>query len=522
MPARELRPYQVDALRAIRDTVGQGVRRLVVQAPTGAGKTRVAADIVEGAQRKGNRLAFVVSSISLVDQTVEAFYAEGIRDVGVIQANHERTDWSKPVQVCSIQTVHSRKAYPEAQVVVIDECHVLHKAHVKWMIDPAWEKVPFIGLSATPWTKGLGKYFESLLVMSRTDELIKEGYLSPFRVYAADHPDLSNVKIVLGDYHEGQLSAVMRAEGLTANVIETWRSRWNKDKTLCFGVDCAHAQALQARFHDAGISCGYQDANTPSAERAVIKRKFHSGEYRVVCNVGTLTTGVDWDVRCLILARPTKSEMLFVQIIGRSLRTAEGKEHAIILDHTDTTSRLGFVTDIHHEMLDGGRLDTTKKILRKPALPKPCPQCTCLIPVGAKTCPACGFERKIISDVHEREGQLVEIEGYSKKKAPPRGKGQTNDRLFPYSAQEKMRFFAQLRGYALMKGYAEGWAAHKFKSKFYDWPPRQWKNVTPMTPGPEVVSYIRSQMIAWINSKAAQDEAKRRERPAGGAGSTAT
>src|SRR5262252_4823609 len=274
---KELRPYQAQALLDLRSTVAQGVLRVVVQAPTGAGKTRVAADIVQGAQRKGNKLAFVVSSLSLIDQAVEMFYAEGIKDVGVIQAEHIRTDWSQPVQVCSIDTIRSRKAYPEAQVVVIDECHRLYKAHIAWMgrlgrhnkgeerivnAAPGWEKVPFIGLSATPWTKGLGRYFESLLVMSTTQELIDLGYLSKFKVFAADHPDLSGVKDVAGDYHEGQLSAVMRENALVANIIETWRTRWNQDKTLVFGVDCAHAQALQARFLDAGISAGYQDANT--------------------------------------------------------------------------------------------------------------------------------------------------------------------------------------------------------------------------------------------------------------------
>src|SRR5215475_9615677 len=431
---KELRPYQEECLQAIRQTVAQRVFRLVVQAPTGSGKTLVAATIVEGARRKGNRLTFCVPAIQLIDQAVEMFFSEGIRDIGVIQANHPMTNWACPVQVASIQTIRSRGKYPESQVVVIDECHQLHKAHVKWLQDPEWQNVPFIGLSATPWTRGLGRYFESLLVMSTTQELIDLGYLSRFKVYAADHPNLAGVKIVAGDYHEGQLSAVMRENALVANIIETWRTRWNQDKTLVFGVDCAHAQALQARFLDAGINTAYQDANTSAADRAAIKRGFHNGSYRVVCNIGTLTTGVDWDVRCLVLARPTKSEMLFVQIVGRCLRTAEGKDHALILDHTDTTARLGFVTDIHHEHLSMGKLDQNKAVKRSPPLPKPCPQCALLMPPGMKVCPSCGFERKIVSDVYEREGQLVEFTGGFRKK------GQTNAKQLPYTYEEKARF----------------------------------------------------------------------------------
>src|ERR1017187_4940545 len=103
----ELRPYQLEALDNIRASVRGGVRRLVVQAATGAGKTKIAAAIVSSALDKGHRVAFCVPAISLVDQTMESFYHEEIRDVGVIQANHEMTDWSKPVQICSIQTIQS-------------------------------------------------------------------------------------------------------------------------------------------------------------------------------------------------------------------------------------------------------------------------------------------------------------------------------------------------------------------------------------------------------------------------------
>src|SRR5258706_16333960 len=128
----ELWDHQAKALDALRQSIAQGVRRIVMQAPTGAGKTRVAAEIVEGAIRKGNRMAFVVNAIGLIDQAVEAFYAEGIRDIGVIQANHSMTDWAKPVQVCSIQTLKSRQAYPQEKIDVIDQCHPLHTLHKQW------------------------------------------------------------------------------------------------------------------------------------------------------------------------------------------------------------------------------------------------------------------------------------------------------------------------------------------------------------------------------------------------------
>src|SRR5439155_12036812 len=110
----------------------------------------------------------------------------------------------------------------------------------------------------------------------------------------------------------------------------------------------------QQKFLEEDIPAEYIDCYTEAPERKAIAERFHAGEVKVVCNVGCLTTGVDWDVRCIILARPTRSEMLYVQLVGRGLRTADGKTEALILDHSDNHVRLGFVTDIHYDELDQG------------------------------------------------------------------------------------------------------------------------------------------------------------------------
>jgi superfamily II DNA or RNA helicase len=493
----ELRPYQVEAMDNIRATVKAGVKRMVVQAATGSGKTKIAAAIVDGAMRKGNRTAFVVPAISLIDQTLESFWDEEIRDVGVIQANHERTDWSRPVQVCSIQTIQSRGAWPEAKTVIFDECHRLHETHKRWLADEAWKAIPFIGLSATPWTRGLGKYFESLLVAATTDDLIKRGYLSPFRVFATGHPDLSAVRTVAGDYHEGELSEAMQGGTLTADIVRTWQEKWGKDKTLCFGVDKAHAKSIQERFQQAGITCGYQDAETPADERRDIKRKFHNGDYQIVSNIQTLTTGIDWDVRCLIMARPTKSEMLYVQIVGRALRTAVGKDAALILDHSDTTQRIGFVTDVHHEHLDDGK--PQRKAKPRVRLPKECKKCAFLKPAGVRICPNCGFKPEPVSNVYEQDGELVEVTGGHKLNGKRR-------RPEDWSPMQRLQFFAELKAYSAEHGYKPGWAAFKFKEKFGNWPPRDFEHVAPaeMMSAP-TISWIRSRNIAWHKSKKANE-----------------
>ena len=485
---RELRDYQVRGLNALRQTVGHGVKRIAIQLPTGGGKTLCAATIASGALRKGNRLAFVVPRISLIDQTVEEFYKEEIRDVGVIQANHPLTDWSKPIQVCSIDTVRSKGVFPDASVVIFDEAHLFYEAHKQWMA--AKPETVFIALSATPWTVGLGKYFDTLLVISTTKELIAQGWLSPFRVFAAAHPDLTGVKIIAGEYHEGQLSDAMQQGTLVADIVRTWKEKWGKNKTLAFAVDCAHAKAIQARFEEAGIACGYQDASTPLDERAEIKRKFHSSDFPVVVSVGTLTLGVDWDVRCISYCRPTRSEMSFVQSIGRALRLAAGKQYALILDHSDTTQRLGFVTDIHHDQLNMGRDKT--KAERKAPLPKECKSCGFLKPPRVSLCPNCGFKAEIFSSISERDGDLVEITNGRTRQSSKR----------EYTMAEKAQFYAGLKAYGIAHGRKEGWAAHSFKDKFGVWPDWSIKEIPPAPyPSMMVTMWVKSRNIAWAKSK---------------------
>lgn len=489
---KTLWPHQSETLDALRQSVRQGVNRIVIQSPTGSGKTVLAAQIAEGALRKGKTLAFVVSHLSLIDQVLEEFASEGIRDVGIVQQDHQLTDWSKPIQLCSIQTLRSRGAYPKSAVVIFDECHVLHRFHKQWLRDSNWQRVPFIGLSATPWARGLGNYFDSLLVAATTQELIAKGLLSKFRVFATGHPDLSDVKVTAGDYQEDQLSAAMQKGTLVADIVRTWKEKWGKDKTFIFAVDCAHAKALQARFIEAGIPCGYQDARTSMADRAEIKRQFHNGEIKAIANVGTLTIGVDYDVRCLVLARPTRSEMLYVQIVGRALRTAPGKESAIILDHSDTTSRLGFVTDIHHDHLCNGRVQDRAKH-RKP-LPRACPKCDCLIPRRDGICVNCGakIERQV-SGIIERDGELFELTNGRRPRS--------NGRIRKYTMEEKAVFLSGLKQIGLDRGYKSGWALNKYREKFKAWPDWTIKDTIPAEPTMEIKQWVRHTQIKWAMSR---------------------
>jgi DNA repair protein RadD len=481
-----LRPHQERLLDQLDAALAQDCTRIVAQAPTGFGKTIVAAHRLRLLQDAGKRAIFIVPALSLIDQSVEKLYAEGVRDVGVIQANHMLTNYARPIQVASVQTLQ-RREMPPADEIIIDEVHRWYQFYPKLLGDPRYVATPIIGLTATPWTKGLGKHFNRLIVGSTTAELIKAGYLSKFRAFAPASPDLTGVRTMAGDYHEGDLGEAMNKTVLVADVVTTWLERAQDRPTLCFAVDRAHAKNLQQQFLQAEVSAEYIDCYTESAERNAIAKRLHAGEVRVVCNVGCLTTGIDWDVRCIILARPTKSEILYVQMIGRGLRTADGKADCLILDHSDNHSRLGFVTDIHHDELDQGKEKLSTRAPREEALPKKCPKCAFLRPLRVLACPCCGFIPVPQAKAVHRDGELVELAARGAIIAP--------------SAEDRSSFYRELRAVAQLRGYRDGWVGHKYKEKFGAFPPWDYRSLPPKAPSDATFRWVKSRTIAWAKSQ---------------------
>jgi superfamily II DNA or RNA helicase len=450
----KLRDYQTRAIAELRTALGSGSKRPVVQSPTGSGKTVIAAAIINMARAKDKRVLFCVPALSLIDQTVERFRQNGIFEIGVMQGQHEMTDYAQPVQVCSVQTL-ARRTIPAADLVIIDEAHVMFKLYEDWMNRPEWKHVPFIGLTATPWAKGMGApgRWDHLIIGSTLSELIELGHLSDFRCYAPAHPNLDGIKTVAGDYDLKGLGHAMDKQALVADIVSTWLERGEGRSTICFAVNRVHAKHIQTQFIDAGVAAEYMDAYTDLDDRADIVKRFENGDVQVICNVGVLTTGFDADVRCIILARPTKSEILYVQMIGRGLRTADGKADCLILDHSDTTMRLGFVTDIGTNQLHDGTAN--RQVVEKTApLPKECPSCAFLKPPKARKCPACGFEPIAKSDVQVSDGELLELTRNGKVKAEK------------FTMEQKQDWYRQLILHAHLRGYKPGWAYWAFKDKF--------------------------------------------------------
>lgn len=471
-----LRPHQIAALDLLRGSLRAGRRRPVLQIATGGGKTVVAAAIVEGALLKGRTVTFVVPALDLIDQTVAAFEREGINHIGVVQADHPRTDPTAPVQVASVQTLARRQPGP-ADVIIVDEAHIRFASLSKWM--QAWSHVPFIGLSATPWSRGLGKDFDDLLIAATTRDLIRDGYLSPFRVFAPSAPDLRGVRTVAGDYHGGDLSNAMSASGLVGDVVGEWQRRAADLPTLVFGVDRSHGRRLTEEFAAAGVAVAYVDGTSSREERERIKAAFQTGAIRVIVSVATMTTGVDLDVRCIVLARPTQSEILHTQIVGRGLRTAPGKERCIIIDNAGNHVRLGFVVDIYHDHLDDGQ-GRPKAPSTTTAQPVACPKCTALRPPTRTSCPACGdTPAPAARPVVHVAGTLREM------RKPP---------ALP-SLEERQAWYSQLLWIARHRNYKPTWVGCQFKARFGAWPRGLVDRIA--RPGPDVLAHVQASRDAF-------------------------
>lgn len=404
-----LYPHQRRAIREIRVAIAKRGARVVLSCPTAGGKTRIAAEIIRAMLKQGKRVTFTAPKLEIINQTVDRLIEAGVPSskVGVIQAQHERTDASRPVQVASVQTV-ARRDFPKTDLVIIDECHEQFETIRRWM--GAAKKVPFLGLSATPWARGMAdNWTNGVIEVGDTQSLIGAGVLCDFRVFLRERYDTRTLHIRNGDYVRNELNEAAKDARVTADIIKSWKKHGQSRPTVAFCVSREHAESLTKRFTAANITAAYMDADTPEKMRADIRARFHAGEIKVICNVGVLTTGADWNIGCIIMARPTQSKILFVQIIGRGLRNPPGKTDCLILDHTNNHELHGRVTDIEAEGLRGAEVKDADYFRSRGPVVTQCEACSGDVALNALKCPHCEapMPRSVLE---EREHiQMVEI-----------------------------------------------------------------------------------------------------------------
>ena len=483
-----LRDYQRDGLDSLREGIKQGHRAQLLYAPTGAGKTEIAIALMEYSRRMGRRSAMIMDRIVLCNQTSTRLDSYGIEH-GVLQASHWRYRPAERIQVCSAQTLEKRKSFPGLDLLIVDEAHQIRKATAKFI--DAHPTIKVIGLSATPFTKGLGNVFTNVVNTVTTKDLVDTGMLVPLKVFIAREIDMSGAKKIAGEWSDAE--ATERGIKITGDVVNEWIKKTHEiygcaRKTIVFAASVAHGADLASKFNEAGynfVPISYMDTDEYKKE---VFEDFAKPDTRIngLIAVDILTKGFDVPDVCIgISARPfSKSLSSHIQQMGRVMRMHPSKDFAVWIDHGGNYVRFREDWDsIYAEGagdLDDGREKPKKEPTVKEKDAAKCPRCGSIWG-NSDICSHCGFKRERRGNIIEKVGELVELEGKTVGKA------------------DKQTFYSELLYMVKNRGYKEGWAAWKYKEKFGVFPRALEK--TERIPSMQTLNWLKSKAIAFAKRK---------------------
>ena len=415
------REFQTNAHGALRQGFREGHKNQLIMAPTGSGKTYLGLRICREAIQKGKRAVFLCDRTTLINQTSEVADKYGLHDHGIIQAKHWRRNDSL-LQIASVQTSAKRAYWPKMDVLVVDEAHTAYKAWTEYAMSTG---AAVIGLSATPFTVGLGKIFTNLINATTMHELTQNGVLVPMRIFSCHKPDMTGAATAGGEWTDK--AAEERGMDIIGDVVDDWQRYGENRKTIVFGSTIKHCEELAKQFINAGIMAAVFTSETTTKEREDLLKEYRkpTSHLKVLISVEALAKGFDVpDVGCICDARPLrKSLSTAIQMWGRGLRSSPetGKKDCHLLDFSGNIIR--FFEDFNEvyfngldKLDDGEKLD--KEIRKKEEFEaKGCPKCG-YTPFH-KRCMACGFE-KVSQQISEAlPGHMKEIfigEGKNKKK----------------------------------------------------------------------------------------------------------
>jgi DNA repair protein RadD len=498
--ALDLRDYQLRAIDALRSNIRAGKRRQVLVMPTGGGKTVVAAAMIKSAAQKGMRSLFLAHRRELIDQTVDKLAMFGVQ-AGVIMASDPRRDDYLPVQVASVQTLARRAQRPHADLIIVDECHHATSESYRKVID-AYPNATIIGLTATPWRSdkiGLADIYETSVLAATPAELMRGGALVNYDAFAYDSPDLHKVRVTMGEFNQKDLALACNTSVLVGNVVREYLAHAPGRRAILFPVNIEHSKSLVAEFRSAGVSAEHVDCNTPAEIRADVMNRFRYGDVMMLSSVGVLTEGFDAPAaEVCILARPTQSLSLHLQMIGRVLRPSPstGKTSALIHDHAGNCMRHGFPDDERDYSLTA----TPKSVIDRMT----CPAChgifaglrrcgkrgkcaeACVAGFAGETkathCPKCNEfinlpeEREASGDGKDRE-QVDGVRLSKEQIQKLRENGIRADlsdiqitRAAKATAEQKAAEYKRLLEVAQRKGFNKGFAAHAYRETFGKFP----------------------------------------------------
>lgn len=353
---RELRPYQINLIEEIFNKWRQGKKSVLLQMPTGTGKTVLFSDIVRrGVTAKTKRrILIVVHRKELVEQIKKELILREV-DAGIIMSG-ELPDHNKYAQIATIQTFSRREEHPQADLVIIDECHHATADTYKALWD-IYPNAKFLGVTATPCRlsgEGFDDVFEELIASMSIKKFIEQKHLVQTIHYACASPNLTSVRKSKGDYETKTLSQAMLNQSVMSDVIETYLEHCKDKSAIAFAVNVEHSKEIVQRFKSKGVNAEHIDATTPRDLRQQILSDFRNGLIKVVSNVEIINEGFDFPkCEAVLLARPTKSLSLYLQMVGRVMRTASNKTEGIILDNAGLWNEHGLSTMDRNWQLSG-------------------------------------------------------------------------------------------------------------------------------------------------------------------------
>lgn len=403
-----LRPRQAKAIADVRAAFSSGYRAPVLVAPTGAGKTFTAIEIVRLTIARGRSVWFLAHLREILDDTAARLIAAGISH-GSIRAGRS-SDYSKLVQVVAVQTAVRRSHLPRPDLIIIDECHLAVANSYRQVIAAAGSPL-LLGLTGTPQRldgRGLGEVFDLLVHTCSTADLIDEGLLAPIRIFAPPGVDLSRLHTRAGDFDQGEASAIMARPQVVGDALSHWRKLCQGRRGVAFCTTVAHAQAVAEQWQRAGFRAVAVHGGSDDAERREAVAGLRAGRLDLVACAQLWIAGVDVpEIDAVIWLRPTQSLTAWLQGNGRGLRCAPGKRDLLILDHVGNSARLGHPLTVHDWTLDGR---VKRRAGERPVSIRVCPSCFSALQSGTPQCPECGHqfqpERRELQHV---EGELQEV-----------------------------------------------------------------------------------------------------------------
>lgn len=450
-----LRDYQEAAVAGLRKAYAEGKRSPLLALPTGGGKTVIFCYVAANAAAKGRRVLILVHRAELLRQTSRALERLGVAH-GLIAPGCSQTLDS--VQVASVQTLARRlgKMAWLPDLIVIDEAH--HAVAGTWAAAlAAFPKAHRLGVTATPCRldgRGLGDVFDHLVVGPSTAELMARGFLSRATVYAPPvKADYAGVKIIGGDFSRGQVADRMDRPAITGDAVSHYRKLIPEMPAIAFCASVDHAQHVAAQFVESGFIAKSLDGSMEDSERADTIAALGEGRLHVLTSCDIVSEGTDIPVVTgAILLRPTQSEALYLQQVGRVLRPAPGKDRAVILDHVGNVARHGLPDEDREWSLDVTRRKVKAKADDECPV-RQCPQCY-IAHKPLPACPGCGFVYPVKQrDMEQRDGELVEVTAETlarKKKRMEVGQARSLEDLLMIERD---------------RGYKHGWARHVWSSR---------------------------------------------------------